>query len=288
MLVASATWAQTDFSDVEIKSTKVAEGIYMLQGAGGNIGVSIGADGVILIDDQFAPLSEKIRAAVSEIRQGQVRFVLNTHWHGDHTGGNEALGQLGAVIVAHDNVRRRMTVEQFNEAFNRTTPASPPGALPVVTFTDTVTFHFNGQEIQAFHVGQAHTDGDSIVHFRKANVIHMGDVFFNERYPFIDSSSGGSIDGVIAAVEEVLSRTNDETRIIAGHGPLAGPAELRAYVDMLRTVRDRIAKMIDEGMSEEQVVGAKPTAEFDEARAGGFAPDRWVSLIYAGIKASAN
>jgi glyoxylase-like metal-dependent hydrolase (beta-lactamase superfamily II) len=225
LLCAPPTEAQ-DFESVEIKTTRVASGIYMLEGRGGNLGVSIGSDGAFLIDDQFAPLTEKILAAIRKLSGAPIRFVLNTHWHGDHTGGNENLGKAGALIVAHENVRERMSVEQFIEAFGRRVDPSPPGALPVVTFTDAVTFHLNGDEIHAFHVPPAHTDGDSIVHFRIANVVHTGDTYFNGRYPFIDLSTGGTIDGVIAAADRLLELCDTETRIIpsrdARHGSRPG------------------------------------------------------------------
>jgi glyoxylase-like metal-dependent hydrolase (beta-lactamase superfamily II) len=273
--------AAQDFDKVEIETQKLAEGVYMLTGAGGNIGVSAGADGVVLIDDQYAPLTDKIRAAVAALDEHPIRFVLNTHWHGDHTGGTENLGRAGAVVVAHENVRRRMSVEQLIEAFGRSVPASPPAALPVVTFTRDVTFHLNGDELYAFHVEHAHTDGDTIVHFRRADVIHMGDTLFNGMYPFIDISSGGSIDGVIAAADAVLAIAGPQTRIVAGHGPLAGRAELTAYRDMLRTVRERVEPLRAAGKTLEEVVAAKPTEDLDGKWGGGFIDgDRFVSFVY--------
>jgi cyclase len=262
--------AQQGLEAVEIVTTQVAEGVYMLTGAGGNIGVLAGPEGIVLVDDQYAPLTDKIRRALAAISPTPVRFVLNTHWHGDHTGGNEALGQAGAVIVAHDNVRRRMSVEQFLEAFGRRVPASPPGALPVVTFTEAVTFHLNGEELHAFHVPPAHTDGDTIVHFRTADVLHMGDVFFNGSYPFIDLSSGGSVAGVIDAVGRALELATPETRVIPGHGALATPAELEEYRRMLKSVRHRVAALRAEGLTLEEIIADRPTAAWDEAWGGGF------------------
>ncbi len=227
--LAALAAQQDDFDKVEVTSAKVAEGIYVLNGRGGNIGVSVGEDGVFLIDDQYAPLTTKIRAAVSSLTPQPIRFVVNTHWHGDHTGGNENLGKMGIVIVAHENVRKRMSVEQFLAAFNQKVPASPKAALPIITFADSVTFNLNGDEIRSFHVAPAHTDGDTVVYFKKANVVHMGDCFFNGMYPFIDLSSGGSIDGVIAAADKVLGHGGHEHEDHPGSragGGQGGPPDL--------------------------------------------------------------
>lgn len=274
-----------DFSGVEIVSHLAGDGVWMLEGAGGNIGVSAGEDGVFLIDDQYAPLTDKIRAAVAKINDKPIRFVLNTHWHGDHTGGNENLGKGGVLIVAHENVRKRLSVDQFIERFNRTFPASPKVALPVITYNDSVTFYLNGDEIHAFHVPPAHTDGDSIIHFRKANVLHMGDVFFNGGYPFIDLGSGGSATGVLGAVEQALALVDENTKIIPGHGPLGDRASLVAYRDMLKTSIDGVKALVDAGKSLEEVQAAKPTAQFDEKWGGGFiGPDDFVAEIYHTLK----
>jgi glyoxylase-like metal-dependent hydrolase (beta-lactamase superfamily II) len=271
--------AQQDFSKVEIKAEKVAEGIHMLTGAGGNIGLSVGKSGTYVIDDQYAPLTDKILAAIRAITPDPVRFVVNTHWHADHTGGNENLGKAGALLVAHENVRRRMSVEQF--LGERRVPASPEAALPVVTFADGVTFHWNGDEIRVYHVAPAHTDGDAVVHFLEADVVHMGDLFFNGGYPFVDVSSGGRIDGVIAAAEKVLATIGDKTRLIPGHGPLATKADLQAYRDGLKTLRDRIAKLKAEGKSRAEVIAAKPTADHDAKWGGGFMKgDTFTGLAY--------
>jgi cyclase len=281
ILSAAAAAAQQDFAQVEVKAEKVAEGVYMLTGRGGNLGLSVGKNGAFLIDDQYAPLSEKIVAAIKAITPDPVRFVVNTHWHGDHTGGNENLGRAGAFVVAHENVRRRMSSEQLSAAFGSKTPPSPEGALPVVTFNDAVTFHWNGDEIRVFHVDPAHTDGDAIIHFARADVIHMGDVFFNGGYPFIDTSSGGRIDGVIAAADKVLALAGAKTRIIPGHGPLATKADLLAYRDVLATLRERIAKLKVSGKSRDEVVAAKPTADHDAKWGTGFMkPDVWTGLVY--------
>jgi glyoxylase-like metal-dependent hydrolase (beta-lactamase superfamily II) len=285
LAAAPALAQQQDFSKVEIKAEKVADGVYMLTGSGGNVGLSAGKDGAYVIDDQFAPLSDKILAAVKAITPNPVRFVINTHWHGDHTGGNESMGKTGAILVAHENVRKRMSVEQFNAAFDRKTPPSPEAALPVVTFTDAVTFHWNGDEIRVTHVAPAHTDGDAYIRFVKADVVHMGDLLFNGSYPFIDVSSGGRIDGYVAAADQVLAATGEKTRFIPGHGPLATRADLQASRDMLKTLRDRIAKLKGEGKSRDEAIAAKPTAEYDAKWGTGFIKgDVFTGLAYDSLK----
>jgi len=276
--------AAPDFSGVEIKTEKVADGVYMLTGRGGNIGVSVGADGVFLIDDQFAPLTDRIQAAISTLSDRPIRFLLNTHWHGDHVGGNENLGNAGVVIVAHDNVRRRLSVDQFNALTGRTTRALPPAALPVVTFSDTLTFHMNGDSVVAFHVPPAHTDGDAVVRFTRANVVHMGDCLFVGRYPVIDVAAGGSIDGMIAAAEWVLPTLDAHTRVIPGHGPLSDRAALVAFRDMLVAVRDRVRPMVQAGKNADEIVASRPTAEFDGAwSADSAAAARFVRVVVAGM-----
>src|SRR6056297_177614 len=253
-MAAGPVQAQDDMADVEIGVTDLGDGLYLLTGRGGNMGLSVGEDATFLIDDQFAPLTPKIRAAIAELTDQPVKFVFNTHWHFDHVGGNENFGETGSVIVAHDNVRERMSKDQFLEAFNREVPASPPEALPVVTFNDRVTFHLNGETIRAFHTPHAHTDGDSVIHF----------------------------DGVIEAANAVLAMTDEESVIIPGHGPIADRDDLRAYRDMLATVRDSINAMIADGMSLEQVQAANPTADFDAVHneMGMFEPAQWVGLLY--------
>jgi glyoxylase-like metal-dependent hydrolase (beta-lactamase superfamily II) len=284
-VLAFAPLQEEGFDKVEVVPTKVTDGVYMLTGRGGNIGVSVGPDGVFLIDDQYAPLTDKIRAAVKTLSDGPIRFVLNTHWHGDHTGGNENFGKSDVVIVAHENVRKRMSVEQFIEAFGSKVPASPKAALPVVTFADAVTFHLNGDDIRSFHVAPAHTDGDTLVHFGKANVVHMGDCFFNGMYPFIDLSSGGSFEGMIAAADTVLGRVDTATKIIPGHGPLADKAALQSYRDMLVGVRDRVRPLVKAGKTLEEVKAAQPTKAFDEKWGQGFMkPDVWLGIVYKSLK----
>jgi len=280
-LASFATAQGPDFAKVQIATEKLAEGVYMLKGAGGNVGVSAGADGVFLVDDEYAPLTPKVEAAIAAVSDKPIRFVFNTHWHPDHTGGNENLGKAGVLIVAHDNVRTRMTVEEFIKALGMKVPPSPKAALPVVTFNDAVTFHLNGDEIHAFHVPPAHTDGDSIVHFRKANVVHMGDLYFNGMYPFIDLGTGGSVDGMIGAADHALSLVDANTRIIPGHGAVSGRGELAAFRDMLVMARDRIKPMAASGKRLEQVIAAKPTRDLDEKWGKGFLkPEAFVEIVY--------
>ncbi len=275
--------------EVEIKVQQLTDHVYMLEGRGGNIGLSIGDDGVFMIDDQFAPLTAAILNAIGKITDQPVRFVLNTHWHGDHTGGNENLGNAGALIVAHDNVRERMSSEQFRKLVGGSTPPSPVAALPVVTFNDRVSFYLNGDEIQAFHVAPAHTDGDSMIYFSSADVLHMGDVFFNKRFPFIDVDLGGSVDGTIAAVDLALAMTTDETKIIPGHGPLANHQDLTEYRDILSTIRDRVAGMLAEGKTLEETLALQPTADFDDQWNWNFIKgDDLVELMYADLSAKSD
>lgn len=269
-LLALPAIAQQDLSKVEIKTTEITDGVYMLAGAGGNIGVSVGDDGVFVIDDQFAPLSEKIMTAIGELSDKPVSYVINTHWHGDHTGGNENFGKSGAVIVAHENVRKRMSTKQFMKAFGREVPASPDAALPVVTFSENTTFYFNDIQIQVMHIPTAHTDGDSIVFFTEANVLHMGDTFFNGFFPFIDQSSGGSLDGVIGATEKALALIDADTTIIPGHGPLSKKADLETYLKMLTDVKSAIMPLVSEGKSREDVVAANPLGELGKTWGNGF------------------
>lgn len=279
-MLAPAAIAQLQPPDTTIRTEEVAPGIYMLVGQGGNIGVSTGADGTFLIDDQYAPMTPSVIAALKDLKAAMPRFVLNTHWHGDHTGGNENLGKEGAVLVAHDQVRARMSSAQFISFIQTAVPASPPAALPVITFNDAVTFHLNGDEIHGTYAPHAHTDGDVFVHFRKANVIHTGDVFFRS-YPFIDISSGGSLSGVIAAVDRILAIADDKTRIIPGHGPLANRADLVEYRDMLTATSGRIRDLMKAGKTADEVVAAAPNADYDKKWAWGFITgERYARMIY--------
>ena len=282
--LAVPVWAQQDFSAVEIETIQVSGNVYMLVGAGGNIGLSVGDDGAFVIDDQFAPLSDKIMAAIAELTDADVKFLVNTHHHSDHTGGNEAFGAAGALIIAHDNVRARMSVDQFRVIFDQPIPASPVGALPIVTFSDEMTFHWNGDTIRVIHVALAHTDGDSILHFQGANVIHMGDTFFNGVYPFIDVDSDGDINGIIAAGYRALAIADEDTAIIPGHGPVSDAAGLAAWLDVLKVTRVSMQSLIDQGMSEDEALAARPTAEFDEQFGGGFMnPENYNRLLYQSL-----
>ena len=280
----SAAFAQ-DFSKVEIRTTRLSDTVYMLQGSGGNIGVSAGEDTVFIVDDQFAPLTPKIQAAISKISPKPVQFVLNTHWHGDHTGGNENLGKAGAIIVAHENVRKRLSKDQFIDLIKSREKALAKSGLPVVTFSTSINFHLNEEEIRIVHAPRAHTDGDAIVHFDTSDIVHMGDIFWNGLYPFIDYSSGGSITGVIAACDRVISMTTDRTKFIPGHGPLGTRAELAAYRDMLVAISARVHQGIVDGKSDEEIVKLAPSKEFDE-RFKGMKPDKFVASIAAGMRNS--
>ena len=271
---------QRELSEVTIKTEKVADGVWMLVGAGGNIGVSAGPDGALLIDGQYPSLTGKIKAAVAALGDQPIRFLLDTHWHGDHVSGNENFGKAGALIIAHDNVRARMSAEQFSKLFDRTVPPAPKAALPVVTFNDTMTFHLNGETIVAFHAPPGHTDGDAIVRFTRAGVVHLGDCFFNGTYPVIDVSAGGSIGGMIAVADLVLGQIGEGTKLIPGHGPLGDKASFQAFRDMLVTARDRIRPLVEAGKTEDEVVTAKPTAELDAKWGRGFmTPEMFVRTV---------
>jgi glyoxylase-like metal-dependent hydrolase (beta-lactamase superfamily II) len=261
-VVAATPALAQDFDAVEIRTTDLGDGIYMLQGAGGNLGLTVGEDGGFLIDDDYAPLGPKIRAAIAAITDQPVKYLINTHWHGDHAGSNELFGEAGTIIIAHDNVRTRLQSGADGGALG-TIPPAPDAALPIVTFSEALTLHLNGHELHAIHAPAAHTDGDVVIYFEDVNVVHMGDVFFNGRYPFIDAGSGGSLDGFIAAQEAVLGRIDDRTKIIPGHGPLASKADLKGAVAMLKTVRSRVAALIAAGGSEDDVVAKIDLADLN-------------------------
>lgn len=272
---------QQDFSKVQIVSQPLTEQLHLLTGAGGNMALLIGPDGAVLVDDQFAPLVPKIRSAIALLTDRPVRFVLNTHWHGDHTGGNEAFGGTGSVIVAHANTRKRMSTRQFVDLFKSEVLPANPAALPVVTFDDGVTLHLNGETITARHVAAAHTDSDVVLYFETSNVVHAGDVFITPAYPFVDLTSGGTINGLILALDDILARTDAQTRVIPGHGPLSTRADVEAYRDMLVVVRDRVVRALRAGRSLQQVLDARPSSEFDARFGGSFiTPEVFVSRTY--------
>ena len=275
---------QRNFDAVQIKTTQVAPGIYMLEGEGGNIGVSSGEDGVYLIDDQFAPLTPKIVAAVKAISDRPIRFLMNTHWHGDHVGGNENLGKAGVVIIAHDNVYKRMSVGGAITALKQNYAPAPKAALPVITFNQTATFRMNGDDVTSTHLPPAHTDGDSFVRFAKANVIHTGDVFAAYRYPFIDVESGGSVKGVLRAIDQMLPMIDDNTKVIPGHGGVSSKKDVLAYRKMVSTAISKIEPMVKSGRSLKQVIDAKPLREFDEEWGKFRKPEAFVEIVYNGLR----
>ncbi len=273
LTIGSATGAfaqQTDFSRVEIRTVPVADGIYMLLGEGGNIGLCIGDDGAFLIDDQYAPLTDKIVAAVRALTDQPIKFLINTHWHGDHTGGNENFGKMGVTIVAQDNVYARMSVDQTSAFSGNVIEASPPEALPVITFNDEITFHMNGYTIVGKQIGPAHTDGDALIHFVEADVYHMGDTYFSESYPFFDLGSGGNFLGMIDVAAEVLAASDGDTKIIPGHGRLADKDDLQEYHDMMVALRDRVQAGIDNGQTVNAMLEANITQDLDDKWASGF------------------
>ena len=272
-----------DFNKVQIRTTKVAEDIYMLTGGGGNIGVSAGADGILIIDSQFAQLYDKIKAALAAIAPGPVRFLLNTNWHYDHVSGNEPFAKDGAVIIAQENARPRMITEQTHADLGITLPPYPTAALPVVTCSESLTIHFNGDEIQAIHIAGAHSDADLLFHFKKANVIHSGDLVFSGFYPYIDVAHGGSINGMILAAERILALGDVDTQVIPGHGRLLKRTALEPYRDMLVQVRNRVAALLNEGKNKEEILAAKPTADLDALWQGSIPAEQFVNLVYESL-----
>ncbi len=274
---------QPDFSKVEITTTKVAGNIYMLSGRGGNIGVDTGDDGVFLIDDEFEPLVPKINAAVHAISPAPVRFVLNTHYHYDHTDANATIAP-GATIIAHDNVRARL--QNGTKAFGREFPPAPKAGLPVLTYDDQMTLHLNGEDVRIIHYPNAHTDGDSIVWFPKSNVLHMGDEFFNGGYPVLDVENGGTIRGLTAAIDKTLAMVPDDVKIIPGHGPLGDKASLRAFNDMLKATSDAVAKEIKAGKTAAQLKDENVLAPWNDQWDKKFvSASRYIDELYADFSA---
>ena len=279
-LAASPALAQQDFSKVEMKVVPVSGNIYMLQGAGGNIGVSAGPDGILIVDDQYAPLADKIRAALKGINPGKLKFVINTHWHGDHTGGNATFGPE-APVIAQENVRKRLSIEQH--VMGETVPASPAEALPVITFEDAVSVHFNGEEIKAVHYPHGHTDGDSIIFFTKSNVVHMGDDFFLGRFPFVDLGSGGSVQGMTENVGKVLAKIPADAKVIPGHGDLSNVEGLKAYHDMLVQTTGIVQKQIKAGKTLEQIQAAGLPDQWKDWGSGFIKTDRWIATVHESL-----
>jgi glyoxylase-like metal-dependent hydrolase (beta-lactamase superfamily II) len=270
---------QIDPSKVEIKATKIAGNVYMLEGAGGNIGVSVGPDGILIVDDQFAPLADKIKDALKKLGEGKLKFVLNTHWHGDHTGGNAVMGRE-APIVAHTNVRKRMSTEQKSEFFKSTTPASPKEALPVVTFDEALSVHFNGEEIKVLHFPQGHTDGDSVIYFTTSNVVHLGDDFFAGSFPFVDLESGGSVQGLINNVGDIMSKLPAGVRLIPGHGPISTVTELKQYHEMLTQTSDIIRKKMRARKTLDQIKKEGLPEQWKPWGTGFINTDTWIAIVY--------
>lgn len=261
--ITISIYAQGRFDKVEIKTTQLSDHTYMLEGAGGNIGISVGEDGVFIIDDQFAPLSEKILTAIKAISDKPLNFLVNTHHHGDHSGGNEHMAKAGATIIAHNNVKKRLESQQRDGSFK------PKEAIPVITFNDRLNITINDETIAVFHVANAHTDGDSILYFTESNVLHTGDTYFNGRYPYIDLNSGGSVTGYIEAAKRGLMVIDDDTKIIPGHGKISNKEEYKSFLTMLETIRDNVKKAIDDGKTEDEVkADSSITKTFDDLNYG--------------------
>ena len=268
---------QQDFSKVEIKVSKVAGTVYMLQGAGGNIGVSVGDDGIVIVDDEFAPLAPKIRAALATITSKPIRFILNTHYHGDHTGGNTEFSKDGPII-AHENVRKRLQTGTMT--LGRTNPPIAKEGLPVITFNDRATVHLNGEDVRAIHMPHGHTDGDAVIWFTQSNVVHMGDDFFNGMFPFVDLENGGSVRGMATNVEAVVAQIRDDTKVIAGHGPLGDRASLRAFGEMLRASLAAFDAAMKSGKTLDQIKSEKVLAPWEKWGGGFITADRWADTLY--------
>ncbi|HLX43250.1 MAG TPA: MBL fold metallo-hydrolase [Bryobacteraceae bacterium] len=278
-LCALASAQQPDFSKVQIKTTKVSDSLYTLDGQGGTIGVLAGPDGVFMVDSQFAPLSDKIVAAIRQISDRPIRFMVNTHVHGDHTGGNENFGKLGVTIISREPLRNRLAHPAAPG-----TPA-PPAALPIITYTGTMTFHMNGEDIQLIPIPAAHTDGDTMVRFVHADVIMTGDFFRSVQYPNIDRANGGSLNGMLDGLGQIIARSGPNTKIIPGHGPTVDRMAIMSHRDMILAVRDRVAKLVAQGKSQDEVLAAAPTADFDSKIPNSKeTTQRFVTQLYAELK----
>ena len=275
---------QQDFSKVEIKTTKLATNFYTLEGQGGTIGVLAGPDGVFMVDAQFAPLTDKIVAAIKQISDGRIRFLVNTHVHGDHTGGNENLGRMGVTILARENLRMRLE-KPSPGANGQTPPPTPAAGLPVITYDAPITIRINGEEVRLIPAPRAHTDGDTFVKFVNADVIMTGDFYRSIQFPNIDRVNGGSLPGLVDALNAVIANAGPNTRIVPGHGPVVDRAAVTAHRDMVIALRDKVAALVREGKTQEQVVAAKPTADYDaKVQQPGTTGDRFVGQLYAELK----
>ena len=279
LAVLATAQQQQDFSKVEIKVTKVAGTVYMLQGMGGNIGVSVGEDGILIVDDQYAPLADKIKAALKGITDKPVKFVLNTHWHFDHTGGNPQFGET-APIIAHENVRKRLQSGGSITFLKMEVPPASKAALPVVTFNDKVTVHINGEDIRAIHFPKGHTDGDIVVFFPQSNVVHMGDDFFSGMFPFVDLDSGGSVQGLIADIAQIIPMLPPDAKVIPGHGPLSNLDDLRKFEDMLRGTSAAVAAAMKQGKTLDQMKQEKVLANFADWGKGFLKADQFTEILY--------
>jgi cyclase len=263
-----------------IKTTKLYDNIWLLQGAGGNMAVQTGKDGIILIDSSFATAVPHIKEAIAGVSSDAPHALINTHWHIDHVDGNEGMHAAGYKVIAHDKTKTRMSEPAEMKLFHMTIPVYPAGAIPSTTFADTLKHDHNGDTVELVHYDPAHTDTDIYIHFQNADVLHCGDIFFNRSYPFIDEGSGGSIGGTISAAQKSLALAGDKSKIIPGHGPLGDKADLKAYIDMLSTVRDKVTALKKSGTSEQEVIAKKPTADLDSAWAHGGSPDMFVGIVY--------
>lgn len=284
-LLSSFVFAQgQDFSKVEMKATKVAGNVYMLEGSGGNIGVSVGPDGILIVDDQFAPLADKIKAALKQLGEGKLKFVINTHWHGDHTGGNAIFG-VDSTIIAHANVRKRLSAPVIRDG--KPAPGRPKEALPLITFDESLSVHFNGEEIKAIHYPNGHTDGDGVIFFTGANVVHMGDHMMTGNFPFVDMNSGGSVEGIVRNIGNVLAKLPPDVKIIPGHGPLATVDDVRRYQQVLIETVDIVRKQMQAGKSLDEIKAAGLPAKYDSWGKNFITTPVWIETVFKSLTKSA-
>ena len=280
-MAATPSFAQ-DFSKVEIKTIPVAGNVHMLQGAGGNIGVSVGPDGILIVDDQYAPLADRIKAALKKLADGKLKFILNTHYHGDHTGSNPAFGPE-APIISHANARKRLTAEQVSKFFGWKFPPMAKEGLPVITFDQSVSVFFNGEEIKVVHFPHGHTDGDSVVFFHSSNVVHMGDNFFNGRFPVVDLENGGDVEGMTKNVGDIISRLPPDVKVIPGHGPLSDLEGLKTFHRMLAQTTEVVRKKMKAGKTVAQIKAEGLPEEWKTWGTGYIKTEMWLELIYTSL-----